>query len=155
MFQKLANFERKVQAKIATRKARKEALKEAKTNYETLVKEIKGSENPAEFLGTNTKSSDKVAEVTKESKTLKEKMESLDNRIIAKPNKKNSNLHLDKGRIDELIEMLKETPTKDLAISTKNGKTRVFLNDPNPLKISRVKKFLKNHGGYEFEVKTP
>jgi frataxin-like iron-binding protein CyaY len=84
---------------------------------------------------------------------LKSKMQKLDNRIIASPNNRNSNLHLDKGRIDEVIEMLKQTPTKDLVISTKAGKTRVFLNNPNPLKISRVRKFLKNHGDYEFEVK--
>ena len=79
-------------------------------------------------------------------------METLDNKIIAKTNNRNSNLHLDKGRIDEVIEMLKQTPTKDLVISTKAGKTRVFINSPNPLKISRVKKFLKNHGGYEMIV---
>ena len=80
------------------------------------------------------------------------KMKTLDNKIIAKTNNRNSNLHLDKGRIDEVIEMLKQTPTKDLVISTKAGKTRVFINSPNPLKISRVKKFLKNHGGYEMIV---
>jgi hypothetical protein len=84
---------------------------------------------------------------------LKSKMQKLDNRIIATPNNRNSNLHLDKGRIDEVIEVLSKTPTKDLVVSTKAGKTRVFLNNPNPLKISRVRKFLKNHGNYEFEVK--
>ncbi len=83
---------------------------------------------------------------------LKAKMMTLDNKIIAKTNNKNSNLHLDKGRIDEVIEMLEKNPTKDLVVSTKNGKTRVFLNSPNPLKISRVIKYLRNHGNYELVI---
>ena len=93
-------------------------------------------------------------EVTQtETQRHKEKMMTLDNKLIATSNKSNSNLHLDKGRIDEVIEMLQKTPTKDLVVSTKNGKTRVFINNPNPLKISRITKFLKNHGNYEMLVK--
>ena len=91
-------------------------------------------------------------EVLDNTDKLKAKMLTLDNKIIAKSNTSNSNLHLDKGRIDEVIEMLEKTPTKDLFVSTKNGKTRVFINSPNPLKIARITKFLKNHGGYEVVI---
>ena len=104
---------------------------------------------PSSVKSTQEVKSNQVEQTTDK---LRAKMLTLDNKIIAKSNNRNSNLHLDKGRIDEVIEMLEKTPTKDLVVSTKNGKTRVFLNSPNPLKIARVKKFLKNHGDYELEV---
>lgn len=144
MFQKLANFENKIKAKIATRKARKKALKEAKSNYETLRQQIKESTNPADFLGDNIKSSDKVPEVSATTK-LEQVAEKFGNKIIFKSNKRNGNYHADKGVIDgKFIEVAKTT--KLLVVSTIGSKTRVFVNEPTPLKKSQVQKFMQKRG---------
>lgn len=131
----------------------------AKRVISKLTKQIEKRQNKIaklndKFFNVETKTTTKKEVIAQtETEKLSAKMATLDNKIIAMSNKRNSNLHLDKGRIDEVIQMLEKTPTKDLVVSTKNGKTRVFINSPNPLKIARITKFLKNHGGYEMTVK--
>ncbi len=143
---------RKMNAKRVIRKLNKQIEKRQNKIQKLNEKFFTDSTQNIVIGDNNGKTHNTVIVKPTETDKLKAKMLTLDNKIIAKSNNKNSNLHLDKGRIDEVIEMLQKTPTKDLVVSTKAGKTRVFLNSPNPLKIARVTKFLKNHGGYILEV---
>jgi len=138
MFQKLANFEKKISQRVATRKARKQALRKAKEDFKNLKKEIKESSNPAKFLGKSAtvKKSTKKNTLTKKvaSKTArmsKSKVsQKYDNRITFKKNLKNAFSHADKGDIDgkftafaELSEWLVVSP------NPKNKKeNRIFFN---------------------------
>ncbi len=131
---------RKWNAKRIIKKNTKEIKKLSLKNEELQAKFFTPSESKTEEVKT-TKAQTKMEDVRKQ----------FDNKIIAKPNTRNSNLHLDKGMIDEVIAMLKTEQengkAKDFVISTmKNGKTRVFINKPTKLKIARATKFLKNRG---------
>lgn len=138
MFQKLANFEKKISQRIATRKARKQALRKANEDFKNLKKEIKESSNPAKFLGKSAtvKKSTKKNTLTKKvaSKTARmskaKVSKKYDNRITFKKNMKNAFSHADKGDIDgkftafaELSEWLVVSP------NPKNKKeNRIFFN---------------------------
>ena len=74
---------------------------------------------------TISKPTEKVEQETKQM-TKDEVSKKFGNKIIFKTNTKNSNLHADKGNIDEFIEYAKTT--KHFEVRTKNGKTRVFHN---------------------------
>ena len=138
MFQKLANFEKKISQRIATRKARKQALRKAKEDFKNLKKEIKESSNPAKFLGKSAtvKKSTKKNTLTKKvaSKTARMSKAKVSKKygkkIVFKSNRKNAFSHADKGDIDgkftafaELSEWLVVSP------NPKNKKeNRIFFN---------------------------
>ena len=124
MFQKLAKIEKSIQNKFATRHARKEAKKQAIKKIDSMDLEALQT-----LLNKKTVGSDKVTEsINNETKQMTE--EEVDkkygNRIIFARNKKNANLHADKGNIDKFIPYAKTT--KFFNLETKNGKTRVFHN---------------------------
>lgn len=143
MFQKLANFEKKISQRIATRKARKEALRKAKEDFKNLKKEIKESSNPAKFLGNSAtvKKSTKKNTLAKKSTTKKvasktarmsksKVSKKYGKKIVFKKNMKNAFSHADKGDIDgkftafaDLSEWLVVSP------NPKNKKeNRIFFN---------------------------
>ena len=148
MFQKLANWEK-------TRKMRKEAKNQIdKMSFEDIEKMLSGKNQ-------NKKSSDEVAEVTKESKTLKEKMETLDNRIVFDETS-SGNLYAKFGRIDEAIEKIESLPKlpKCVKISVmpfgdRKGRDTLFVNvtkkfKGTPLNKKHAKDLLEKLG-YEVE----
>jgi len=143
MFQKLANFEKKISQRIATRKARKQALRKAKEDFKNLKKEIKESSNPAKFLGKSAtvKKSTKKNKLTKKATTKKvakktarmskaKVSKKYGKKIVFKKNQKNAYSHADKGDIDgkftafaELSEWLVVSPNPQ-----NTRENRIFFN---------------------------
>ena len=124
---------------IENRKARKEAIKK--------IKKMNASEIAQIGLTTTKKvESEKVTEATEKIEQQTKQMskdevsKKFGNKIIFKTNTSNSNLHADKGNIDDFIEYAKTT--KHFEVRTKNGKTRVFHNRKtlNGLAVDHAKK---------------
>ena len=67
--QKLSQIIAKLENKITTRKDRKLALKNAKTEYKNLVKAIKKSQNPADFLNADDNTTQQEATKTETKKS--------------------------------------------------------------------------------------
>ena len=149
---KITNSLTKLENKIKTRKDRKLALKNAKTEYKNLVKAIKKSQNPADFLNADDIPTQKETVTEKVSRMSKTKVnEKYGKTIIFKQNDRNTNYHADKGNIDgkftewaNLTEWLLVSPNPQ-----NKTENRIFFNFCDEENIEKFTKQAHNDG---FEV---
>lgn len=142
---------------LAKRKISKLQNQIVERQTQIVVRQTKIEELNKKYFSTpsNVESSQEVKQVTQVTQTtenLEAKIESVKaqfgNKIIFKLNNKNGNYHADKGVIDgEFIKVAEGT--KLTTVSTLKGKTRVFVNNPTPMKKTQVAKYFAKRG---FEV---
>ena len=135
---KITNSLTKLENKIKTRKDRKLALKEAKTEYKKLVLAIKKSQNPADFLNADDNTPKQEA---KQEATKTEKVKTMGSTIFFKASK------FDFQKVEKILDLEIEEYQSfgmkkhgDIGIKAK-GKS-----DDLAKKVNQKKRALKKYG---------
>ena len=131
---KITNSLTKLENKIKTRKDRKLALKNAKTEYENLVKAIKKSQNPADFLNADDNT-------TQQEATKTEKVSTLGSTIFFKASK------FDFQKVEDILELeIEEYQTFGMKKYGDIGIKAIGNSDKLAEAINKKKRALKKYG---------
>ena len=142
----------KLENKIKTRKDRKLALKNAKTEYKNLVKAIKKSKSPSDFLNSDDIPTQKETVTEKVSRMSKNDVEEkFGQTIIFKPTSRKTTYYADKGSIDGKFTAWSELTNWLVVSPNPKNKTenRIFFNFCDE---KNIKNFTKQAHKDGFEV---
>jgi hypothetical protein len=148
---KLSQAIEKVENYFINRKDRKQAIREAKIECKNLIRAIKESDSPADFLKTANNSQKETAteKVSRMSKTKVE--EKYGKTIIFKPTIRGTTYYADKGSIDGKFTVWAELTNWLLVSPNPKNKTenRIFFNFCDE---KNIKNFTKQAHKDGFEV---